>query len=67
LRELRGDLIPDERVREAGGGRKQIRQQQPAVLRELEQLVAPTTRGDPMFSAAVDLQEHQQTGDRTTP
>jgi hypothetical protein len=35
-------------VREAGGGRKQIKQQQPAVLRELEQLVAPATRGDPM-------------------
>ncbi len=48
LRELHGNLIPDERVREAGGGRKQIRRQQPAVLRELEQLVAPTTRGDPM-------------------
>ena len=48
LRELQGDLIPDERVREAGGGRKQIKQQQPAVLKELEQLVSPTTRGDPM-------------------
>jgi len=48
LRELQGDLIADERVRQAGGGRKRIKQQQPAVLRELEQLVAPTTRGDPM-------------------
>ena len=48
LRELQGDLIPDARVREAGGGRKQIKQQQPAVLQELEQLVAPATRGDPM-------------------
>ncbi len=48
LRELRGDRIADERVREAGGGRKQIKQQQPAVLKELEQLVSPTTRGDPM-------------------
>ena len=48
LRELQGDLIPNARVREAGGGRKQIKQQQPAVLRELEQLVAPATRGDPM-------------------
>ena len=48
LRELEGAPIPDDRVREAGGGRKQIEQQQPAVLRELEQLVAPATRGDPM-------------------
>jgi len=39
LRELQGDLIPDERVREAGGGRKQIKLQQPAVLGELERFV----------------------------
>lgn len=48
LQELHGELIPDERVRKAGGGRKQIKQQQLGVLKELEQLVAPTTRGDPM-------------------
>jgi hypothetical protein len=48
LGELQGDRIPDARVREAGGGRKPIKQQQPAVLLELEQLVAPATRGDPM-------------------
>ncbi len=48
LRELQGDLVADERVRGAGGGRKQIKLQQPAVLKELEQLVAPATRGDPM-------------------
>jgi len=48
LRELAGDRLTGERVREAGGGRKQIKQQQPAVLKELEQLVSPTTRGDPM-------------------
>ena len=48
LREFQGGLVADERVREAGGGRKQIKHQQPAVLRELEQLVDPATRGDPM-------------------
>ena len=48
LRELRGGIEPAERVREAGGGRKQIKDQQPAVLKELEQLVDPATRGDPM-------------------
>jgi hypothetical protein len=48
LRELQGDSPPDERVREVGGGRKQIKRQQPAVLKELERLVSPTTRGDPM-------------------
>jgi transposase len=48
LRELQGDPQPQERVRQTGGGRKQVKHQQPAVLKELEQLVAPTTRGDPM-------------------
>jgi hypothetical protein len=48
LRELQGDPTPEERVREAGGGRKRIKEQQPAVLKELERLVSPTTRGDPM-------------------
>jgi Rhodopirellula transposase DDE domain len=45
--ELQGDLPADKRVREAGGGRKQIKHPHPAVLKELEPLVAPTTRGDP--------------------
>ena len=48
LRELQGDSALEERVREAAGGRKRIQEQQPAVLKELEQLVSPTTRGDPM-------------------
>lgn len=48
LQELQGEPSLDERVRQVGGGRKPIRQQQPAVLKELEQLVSPTTRGDPM-------------------
>lgn len=48
LQELQGDPTPEERVREGGGGRKRIKEQQPAVLKELEQLVSPTTRGDPM-------------------
>ena len=41
LRELQGELIGEGWVREAGGGRKQIQPQQPAVLKELEQWVAP--------------------------
>ena len=48
LRELQGELVASERVRQAGGGRKQIQQQQPAVLAELQRLVDPATRGDPM-------------------
>ena len=48
LKELQGSEVPPERARQVGGGRKRIKQQQPAVLGELERLVAPTTRGDPM-------------------
>ena len=36
LRELQGDPIPHERVRDTGGGRKRVKHQQPAVLKELE-------------------------------
>jgi Rhodopirellula transposase DDE domain len=35
------------RIREAGGGRKKLTQQEPKLLSALEALVEPTTRGDP--------------------
>ena len=35
------------RVRRPGGGRKKIRQRDPAVVTDLEKLVEPVTRGDP--------------------
>ena len=38
----------EERVREAGGGRKKITEWYPGLIKELEKLVGPTTRGDPM-------------------
>jgi hypothetical protein len=37
-----------KRVRESGGGRKQLIEQYPHLLKELESLVDPATRGDPM-------------------
>ncbi len=48
LRELQGNELPPQRVRQLGGGRKPIQQQQPTLLKELERLVDPATRGDPM-------------------
>jgi hypothetical protein len=36
-----------DRIRKAGGGRKQATQQEPGLLSALEALVEPTTRGDP--------------------
>jgi transposase len=48
LQELEGSEVPVERVRREGGGRKRKSEQDPAVVKELEQLVDPATRGDPM-------------------
>ncbi len=49
IKELRGTVssAPAGRVRRPGGGRKRTAEQDPAVVPALEQLVAPTTRGDP--------------------
>jgi transposase len=35
------------RIRQPGGGRKRTREKDPTLLRDLERLVEPTTRGDP--------------------
>lgn len=40
--------LPQERVRKKGGGRKKIYEKQPEILLELDSLVDPVTRGDPM-------------------
>src|SRR6266545_1124557 len=41
-------LVSDQRVRAPGGGRKPLTVHDPTLLRELEALVEPVTRGDPM-------------------
>ena len=48
LRESSGSLLPVQRSRRPGAGRKRLIKQDPALLTTLELLVAPTTRGDPM-------------------
>jgi transposase len=47
LRDLGGAVLPGERVRQVGGGRKRVSEQTPEILQALEQLVDPMTRGDP--------------------
>jgi transposase len=47
VRDLAGAVLPAERVRQEGGGRKRIRTQRPEILQELEHLGDPVTRGDP--------------------
>src|ERR1022692_879744 len=48
LRELERNEVAAERVRREGAGRKRKSEQDPAVVKELERLVDPATRGDPM-------------------
>jgi transposase len=49
LRELHEAARPGVagRIRQPGGGRKRTREKDPTLLRDLERLVEPTTRGDP--------------------
>jgi hypothetical protein len=46
--ELDAGSPSDRRIRNAGGGRKRLVEQDPALLGALEALVEPLTRGDPM-------------------
>ncbi len=52
LRELEGaeygrGVLPFDRVRKAGGGRKRACDEQPGLVKAIERLVEPTARGDP--------------------
>src|ERR1700681_2506937 len=48
LRELEQSAThPTGRIRRPGGGRKKARQKDPTLVRDLEKLVEPATRGDP--------------------
>jgi hypothetical protein len=40
--------VDNERIRRVGGGRKQISKTNPDLVKELESLIDPLTRGDPM-------------------
>lgn len=41
---------PNQRVRTQGGGRKKLTRKDPTLLRDLDALVDPTSRGDPMVA-----------------
>ena len=40
--------FPHDRIRKQGGGRKRLFEKQPRLVKELDNLVDPVTRGDPM-------------------
>src|SRR5258708_32183864 len=48
LHELKVGVVPGELVRQSGGGRKDVLAHDETLLADLEALINPTTRGDPM-------------------
>lgn len=46
IKEISSNIRPD-RIRKAGGGRKKLKETQKDLLKELEGLIEPVTRGDP--------------------
>jgi hypothetical protein len=48
LHEVNRPDTPPDRIRRVGGGRKKTRDRDPSLLADLEALVNPDTRGDPM-------------------
>lgn len=48
LAERDEEELPPERSRRPGGGRKRLRDQDPTLLKDLQALVDPSSRGDPM-------------------
>ena len=47
IKELRENLMQN-RIRKTGGGKKNITEHHPNLEQDLEQLISPTTRGNPM-------------------
>jgi hypothetical protein len=66
MRELEQPVESLERVRRVGGGRKRIRERDPDILTELEALVEPDSRGDPMSPLRWTCQSTRQLADELT-
>ncbi len=49
LKEIKGDSpgLPAEEIRQPGGGRKRVEEREPLILEALDNLVEPTSRGEP--------------------
>jgi hypothetical protein len=47
LEDLDAGLMPQDRLRRAGGGRKALTVKDPGLIADLERIVSPTARGDP--------------------
>lgn len=47
-KDIEASPFPDGRIRRRGGGRKSVAEKDPALLGDLDALIEPTVRGDPM-------------------
>jgi len=47
-KEIYDEPIPEDRIRKAGAGRKNIFKNNPGIEKKLETMIDPVTRGDPM-------------------
>jgi hypothetical protein len=47
LEDLDAGLLPQDRLRRVGGGRKALTARDPGLIADLERIVSPTARGDP--------------------
>lgn len=46
--DVKGEYTPnDKRIRKAGGGRKSLKEKSPLLVKDLDKMIAPLTRGDP--------------------
>ena len=66
MRQLRASEAPSEEVRRAGAGRKRLRDRDPALITELEALVEPDSRGDPMSPLRWTCKSTRQLADTLT-
>lgn len=67
MKELEQGISPSEnRVRRSGGGRKSITHSDPEIIKELELLVEPHTRGDPMSPLRWTTKGAEQLADELT-
>src|SRR5687768_280829 len=47
-KDLDAPTFPDGRIRRSGGGRKKVTAKDPTLIKDLDALIEPTVRGDPM-------------------
>jgi Rhodopirellula transposase DDE domain len=66
IRQLKGSAAPTDEVRRAGAGRKRLRDRDPALVAELEALVEPDSRGDPMSPLRWTCKSTRQLADTLT-